>query len=104
MIKYTQLRRVTIIDYLGKDSSSFIRKINDMSFIISKGEIIFKRREIKTNFIRKINKDTKLSEIFITFDIETRLINNIHSPYCASFFDGTKAWSFSYLISIRLTI
>jgi hypothetical protein len=85
---------LTVIDYLGKDSSNFIRSVNKHSFIISNGEIIFKSIERKTKFITKILKDKNLSNNFLTFDIETRKINGVHKPYCISFYDGKDAWSF----------
>jgi hypothetical protein len=44
--------------------------------------------------MKKIQIDKKLNNNFLTLDIETRLINNIITPYCISIFNGTKATSF----------
>lgn len=83
-----------VTDYFGKDSNNFTRVIGKQTFIITNGEVNFKRVEIKTKFITKIAKDKVLSNNILTLDIETRIINNVHSPYCISFFDGTSAWSY----------
>ena len=83
-----------MIDYLGDTHDSFTRTINNQTFIISNGEIIFKTVKRKARFITKVNKDKILSNRFLTFDIETRKINGVHSPYCISFYDGKIAWSF----------
>lgn len=42
----------------------------------------------------KIKSDKKISNRFLTLDIETRTINNIMEPYCVSIFNGTKFTSF----------
>ena len=84
----------TVIDFFGESHDSFTRTINNQNFVISNGEIVFKSVERKTKFITKIAKDKYFSSKFLTFDIETRKINGIHSPYCISFYDGKDAWSF----------
>ena len=84
-----------ITDYFGKDINNFTRVIGKQTFIITNGEVNFKKVEKENcKFIKKIKEDKDLINNFLTLDIETRLINNVHSPYCISFFDGTRAWSY----------
>ena len=85
---------LTVIDYLGDTHDYFTRIINNQTFIISNGKIVFKTVKRKSKFISKTTKDKILRNKFLTFDIETRKINGTHSPYCISFFDGKMAWSF----------
>jgi hypothetical protein len=83
-----------ITDYFGNDHNDFIRVIKKQKLYINNGEIVFKTLSKKCGFINKIEKDENLSNNFLTLDIETRIINNVHIPFCISFYDGTKAWSF----------
>jgi hypothetical protein len=39
-------------------------------------------------------KDKVLMNKFITFDIETMVIDNVHVPYCFCFYDGQQNYSF----------
>ena len=57
-----------------------MRVINKHKFIVSNGEIIFKSSVKKCKDIRKVNIDESLSNKFLTLDIETRLINYVHTP------------------------
>jgi hypothetical protein len=84
----------TITDFYGSNSSSFIRVIDNQKFIVSNGVIVFKSVIRRSKFISKLALEKVIRTQFLTLDIETRMINNIHTPYCISIFDGNKAWSF----------
>lgn len=49
-------------------------------------------RQVK--FIKGLAKAKRNYTKFITFDIETRTIDNVMIPYCICFFDGLKRFSF----------
>ena len=83
-----------VIDYFGKNPNDFTRVIKKQKFYINNGEIVFKTLTKDCGFINKIKEDKELINNFLTLDIETRVINNVHTPFCISFYDGTKAWSF----------
>jgi hypothetical protein len=83
-----------ITDILGSNSNTFTRLIDSHEYIIENGVVVFKSITRKTDFIKKIKVDNEISNNFLTLDIETRLIDNIHLLYCISLFDGSKAWSY----------
>lgn len=91
---YHEKEIISITDYSCSSQNSFIREINKHKFIVSNGEIIFKSSIKNCPYIRPVSKDKKISNNFLTFDIETRVINNVHYPYLISFYDGTKVWSY----------
>ena len=84
----------SITDLFGSSHNSFTRTINNQTFVISNGQVVFKTTIKPTRFISKIGTDKHLTNKFITLDIETRVINHVHSPYLISFYDGCKPWSF----------
>ena len=114
IIKYDDHNKFYIVEYEGyrninllyddtkilsfKDeyvsSTCFIRYHDDNIFMIEDGKVIFKsiRRKVSHIPTRKVHK--RLSNKFLTFDLETRLINNIMVPYCISISDGYKSWSY----------
>nr|YP_009487230.1 hypothetical protein [Russula abietina]AWB36132.1 hypothetical protein [Russula abietina] len=51
-------------------------------------------REIKSKFIKKLDKSKNLINKFITLDIETFVKDNVLIPYCISIYDGKKSYSF----------
>jgi hypothetical protein len=64
----------------------FTRNVRNHSYSIENGVILFKIIERKTGFINPISNHNKLTKNFLTFDIETRLIDQRMVPYCISFF------------------
>ena len=64
----------------------FIRYYQNQILIIENNKVVFKSIERKTSYIKPILKHTTLKNKIITFDLETRLIKNVMSPYCISFF------------------
>jgi hypothetical protein len=85
---------LTIVDTYGNNSTSFTRTVNDKKLIIENGIIVFKSQLKKVGGIKPTKPSKDLKNKFITLDIETRTLDGILSPYCISFFDGTKATSF----------
>ena len=81
-------------DIFGINPSSFTRILKNQEFIFLNGVLKLKKLIRKTEFISKIKVDKKISNRFLTLDIETRTINNIMEPYCVSIFNGTKFTSF----------
>ena len=69
-----------ITDCFGKDHNNFIREIRKQKFYINNGEIVFKTLSKNCGIVNKIKNDESLSNNFLTLDIETRLINNVHTP------------------------
>ena len=81
-------------DVQSNNNSFFIRYLDDQIYIIENNKIIFKANKRKTGFINPIKKANRLKNSFLTFDLETRLIDNVMIPYCVSFYDGSKSWSY----------
>jgi hypothetical protein len=67
--------------------SSFIRVIKNQEYLFKDGELIIKKINLKTKFIKPILKNHSKSEKFITMDLETRLLNKEMSVYCISISD-----------------
>jgi hypothetical protein len=89
-------------DYINDPNNmgTFTRIINGHEYTLPLGqfqinnELVLKKLIRKTSFIKTIKQDKNLSNKFLTLDIETRVINDIITPYCISIYDGNKAWSF----------
>lgn len=81
-------------DIYGDNHTSFTRIIGLHEYIFENGKVILKKIRRRVKFINKINIEKKEINKFITLDIETRTIDNIFIPYCISFFDGIKTFSF----------
>jgi hypothetical protein len=84
------LRVVNNVEYYI-DSKTFINKSNKLEY---NNKIILKTLNIKTDYLKTIKKERKISNKIITFDIETRVEKNVHIPYCICYFDGKKSYSF----------
>jgi DNA polymerase type B, organellar and viral len=83
-------------DYLNDPNNlgSFTRKFLDYEYIFIDNELIVKKLNRKTKFIKGIKNDKETINNFITLDIETRVINNVIKPYCVCYFDGKNSFSF----------
>jgi hypothetical protein len=66
----------------------------DYEYIFIDNELIVKKLDRKTKFIKGIKNDKETINNFITLDIETRVINNLIKPYCVCYFDGKNSFSF----------
>jgi hypothetical protein len=85
----------------GEKDNKFIRFIGKSTIHYENGEKVLYKIEKKTSGITKkvLPKNIKLSNKFITMDLETILINNIHVPYLLCWYDGTLKGSYSYFIN-----
>jgi hypothetical protein len=63
-------------------------------YYFENGEIVLRKVIRKVKFLETILKSPFRSYNFITMDLETRLCNNIMSPYAISIFDGKITTSF----------
>jgi len=75
---------------------NFIRQIGKSTIHYINGEIVLYKIEKKTSGITKkiLPKNNQPSNKFITMDLETILINNIHIPYLLCWSDGIKTYSY----------
>ena len=73
---------------------SFSRKVKNQEYIFIDGKLMVKKIQKQTKFINKILSAPFISKNFVTMDLETRTINGIMTPYCASIYLGKKAVSF----------
>jgi len=80
----------------GEKDNKFIRFIGKSTIHYENGEKVLYKIEKKTSGITKkvLPKNIKLSNKFITMDLETILINNIHIPYLLCWYDGVKTYSY----------
>nr|YP_010991015.1 DNA polymerase [Pappia fissilis]WOX61288.1 DNA polymerase [Pappia fissilis] len=68
------------------DESQFIREIGQNKYYFENGELTLETITKKGKFIDKLKTSTTLNDKMITFDIETKLVNNQHIPYAVSIF------------------
>lgn len=86
---------LSFTDYIIDQSlDKFKRIITNQEYYFSGGKLIVKTFIRKTNYLLPIKKQKKLTNKFITLDIETRNIDNVLTPFCISFYDGTKYYSY----------
>jgi len=87
-------------DVRTSGNNSFTRTINRHEFVYRGGEMVIKYDHNPIpglTYISKVDKCKNLLSKIITFDIETRLINSVVTPYCICFYDGVAAKSFYVL-------
>lgn len=93
IIKFTDLKL---------SENKFIRIIDNKKYYFENNEEILFMKETNTRFISKTNKSKNLTNNFITLDIETYIKDNVLIPFCISFFDGKKTYSF-FITDFRST-
>jgi len=74
--------------------NTFSREIGATTYYYNNGELELKKILKKTGVFKKAKKDKKLQNNFITMDLETQLINNIHTPYLLSWYNGLISKSY----------
>ena len=86
----------TFIDIIQDPSkpNSFVRIYDNNQFIFENGKIVYSQKRKKVSYFKTLKKNNFLTDNFITLDLETKTINGVLEPYCASIFDGKKAYSF----------
>ena len=68
-------------------SNSFIRSLNNTEFTYINNEVMFKQRIFtKTPMLKPLLRSPYFNLEFLTMDIETRVINNIMTPYCINMY------------------
>lgn len=84
---------LTYTDVKTSDNS-FIRVIGRNTYHYHKEQLILVQSAKKTKPIKELNIDTKLDDKVITMDLETRVDNDTHIPYCVGVFTGNEKLSF----------
>ena len=81
---------------ISKEDKELIRYIGKSTIYFKDGEITLTKIERKTTGISNkiLSKNPKLSNNFITMDLETILVNSIHVPYLLCWYDGNKSYSY----------
>nr|WUR10579.1 hypothetical protein [Elmerina hispida] len=76
------------------EKNLFKRTFNNNTFYILNNQILLKTIKFKTEYLKPIKKEKICRVKIITLDIETKVIGNVHIPYCICYYDGTKKESF----------
>jgi len=87
------LKFTDLLDDLN-NLSTFTRKLKNQEYIFMNGDLIVKKLDRKSKFIKSIKYDKDIINKFLTLDIETRVIENDIIPYAICFFDGKISKSF----------
>ena len=72
----------------------FVRSIGNSTYHFKQGEVILIRTNKKTTPISKTKVDKVVYNRILTMDFETILINNIHTPYLLTWYDGNISKSY----------
>lgn len=94
-IKYIK-KGITILKWTDRilGDNKIIRELGKSVYHYENGELQIIKVEKKTRSIQSIKVSKKLESKIITMDLETILINNIHTPYLLSWYDGLKSKSY----------
>lgn len=92
LIKSGELKYEWIDRYI--DDSTFIREIANKKYTFVNGELKLLTVEKTNKFMKTLKKAKKQNSNIITMDIETRLVDNKHTPYLLSIYDGNNSKSF----------
>lgn len=81
---------------VNKEEKLLIRTLGKSTIHFKDGEIILQKQERKTTGITNkiLPKNNNRLFRFITMDLETVLVNNIHIPYLLCWYDGRKSYSY----------
>jgi hypothetical protein len=82
------------------DKNTFIRVLNNKRFTFINKELALLTIDKSVKYIKPLEKRGNKNNNFITMDIETFIKNNIHVPYCISFYDGKQTFSY-YLTNFK---
>jgi hypothetical protein len=69
-------------------SNYFKREIKKSTIYFFDGEVILRKKELPAKAFRRLSKNTKLTQEFLTMDIETTTINNKITPYLINAYNG----------------
>lgn len=70
------------------DESSFIREIGKKKYTYVNEELKLLTVEKQSKFMKPIKTSKYIDNKMLTMDLETRLRDNKHIPYCVSIYDG----------------
>ena len=86
-------------EYIDKwiSENTFSRILGKKEWMFLNNEQLLFKSEKSSKFIQPLVRSDTLLNKFITMDIETFIKDNIHIPYCISWFDGEQ--SFSYYLT-----
>jgi hypothetical protein len=97
-IKYIKNDKVLFnwTDEILDNNNRFVRKIGKSILYYENGELYLYTIVKKTKAInkKKLPKNVKQNRKIVTMDLETILVNNIHTPYLLSWFDGKISKSY----------
>jgi DNA polymerase type B, organellar and viral len=80
------------------NDTTFERYIDNKKFTFKNGELILLTIDKSTNFIKPLNLDNKLTNKFITLDIETyQNKDGIMIPYCICRYDGVNSYEYKLI-------
>lgn len=82
------------------NDSTFLRQLDNKKFTFKNNELILLTIDKSAKFIKPLLQRETLTNKFITMDIETFIKDNIHTPYCISWFDGENIFSY-YLTDFK---
>jgi hypothetical protein len=77
-------------DYFGVNEINFTRIIKDRKVVIVDGKVLLKTLIRNVKFIKPNKFDKLFNDKFLTFDLETRVIDNRMTPYCCCFYGDEK--------------
>jgi hypothetical protein len=82
------------------DNETFSRILGKKEWIFKNNEQLLFKAEKSAKFIQSLTQNEKISNKFITMDIETFIKDGFHTPYAISWFDGEKCFSY-YLTDFK---
>jgi DNA polymerase elongation subunit (family B) len=87
---------ILIYEYrdISIDNQTFIRNLGNKQFIFKNNELVLLTIDKSTKFVKGLLPLQKITNKFLTFDIETLIKDNIHVPYCVCWFDGNNLNSY----------
>lgn len=82
-------------DYSENGSfTNFTRKVKNFEYIFKNSKIVVTIENKSFNFMKSLAEAKNNYSKFITFDLETRTLDNEMLPYCIGLYDGKKTKSF----------
>ena len=83
-------------DYFGVNETTFVRQCKNQIFYYVNGEIDVCIKDKPTKFFRKPkNKAQKISNKFLTLDIETKNVNGVLTPVVIAIASKFNTWAFN---------
>jgi hypothetical protein len=80
---------LTFIREIGKNQYTYVKNINNNIYELSLLTV-----KKSTKFFDTLKKDETKDDKLITMDLETMVVNNNHTPFLISWFDGTEVKSY----------